>query len=136
MPGQRPAAHQISVVADAVALDRHRRRRALVFESPTVVQRLAQHERQAVVPTQIGWGLGHAVTRQVRGRRAHDAAVVFGQRQRHQGRVIRGAVADRDVHGLAVQVGQAVADAYLEAHTGILGLEIIQPGQQHVTPQV
>ncbi|MNT49809.1 hypothetical protein D3C72_1866840 [compost metagenome] len=74
--------------------------------------------------------------RQVRGRRAHDAAVLFGQRQRHQAGVIRRAVADGDVHGLAIQIGQPVADAYLEAHAGILGLKIIQPGQQHVTPQV
>ena len=85
---------------------------------------------------QVGGRLRRAVTRQIGRRRAHHAAVGFGQGQRNQAGVGGRAVAHREVHRLAEQIGQPVADAHLEADAGMAALEFIQPGQQHVAPQV
>jgi hypothetical protein len=64
---QRPAAHQVAIVADAVALDGNGGTGAVAFERPAVVQGFAQHERQAIVAAQVGRCLRHAMARQIRG---------------------------------------------------------------------
>lgn len=59
-----------------------------------------------------------------------------GTRQRHQTGVFRFAVADGDVHRLAEQVGDAVAEVQTNAQARMLALEIVEPGQQHIAAEI
>jgi len=104
-----PAPHRVGIVADPVALHRHFPDAPALDEAPAIVDPLAEQVQQAVVRRQVVDPPGCSVVGQVVRRGAQHAAVAGRQGQRHQVGILRLAVAQGDVHRLAVQVGDPVA---------------------------
>ena len=76
------------------------------------------------------------MARQVGRGAAQHAAIAGRQRQGDQAGVLRLAVAQGNVHRLAEQVGDAVAEQQAQRQLRTLGLELVEPGQQRVAPEV
>ena len=71
------------------------------------------------------------------GRGGAQHAPVFGsQRQRHQAGILRLAVAKGGIHRFAVNIGHAVRQLQTDVDGRVQRLEGIEPGQQHIAPQV
>ena len=101
-----------------------------------VMHATAQHIQQAIVLGQLLQVPGFTVLREVAGRGAQHTHILRRHRQRDQAGVFGFAVAQGDVHRLAKQVGNAVAQQQAHGQLRVLTLEFIQPRQQMVAAEV
>ena len=136
MAGHGPAAHHVGVVGAAVAMHLLGVQLAVAPEVPAVMQPLANHEAQAVMPGQRLRAVRLAMAGQIIRRGAQHAPAVGGQRQRHQAGIRRLAKADGQVHRLAVHIAQPVGYAQAQLHIGVLLLKLVEPAQRQVAAKI
>ncbi|MNN63932.1 hypothetical protein D3C81_1793450 [compost metagenome] len=94
-----------------------------------VMHPAAEHVQQAIVLGQLFELARFAVSGQIRRGGAQHTAVVRGDGQGDQARVFRLAVAQSDVHGLAEQVRDAIAEQQAHGQLRVLALELVEPRQ-------
>ncbi|MNF65952.1 hypothetical protein D3C84_477340 [compost metagenome] len=134
--GQRPEPHDIRIVAETVTADGQADFTFAVVKTPMVVNATAQHVQQAIVLGQLLQLVRLAMSGQVARRRTQHATILRGDGQRHQAGIFRLAVTQGNVHRLAEQIGDAVAQQQAHGEFRVLALELVEPGQQQVSTKV
>ena len=130
-----PVAHQGAVVGGAVAADGDFALLALVEEAPAVEQFAVAVEADAVEAGQFFDAVGLAVAGEVVGRGDEHAGVVAQLAADELG-VLREAVAQHEVDGVAVEVDEAVRQVHDEAQLRVALADLVDEGAVRSTAQV
>ena len=131
-PGHRPAAHHIGIVAESVATDGQADVPSAVVKGPVVMDPAAEHIEQAIVLSQLFQMPRLSVTRKVTGRGAQYAHIVRCDGQSDQAGILGLAIAQGDIHRLAKQVSDPIAQQEPHGELRVVALELVQPRQQVV----